>query len=240
MLARCYKVQQLSLTSDYFNANFIPKVGPYGHFSIRVTHEFYPNQKTITIGTYEGRKVAIKQGWNMKSEINIHKKIKPHPNIVEFITEVIIDEETSYFMMQGVDDGTNLMDWIYNKSKEFFRRNESTSLTDAEKLSENELQTKCLEHKLKIKVGISLIQQIAKGLQHLHNQGIIHHDLKPENILIDDSEGILSIKLCDFEIAEFVDEQGYGKSENRSSGTYLYMAPNKLIQNFPIYLSQPK
>eukprot|EP00941_MAST-03F_sp_MAST-3F-sp1_P001478 g1478.t1 len=42
------------------------------------------------------------------------------------------------------------------------------------------------------------IAQIAKGVQQLHNIGILHRDIKPENILLIDSE----CRICDFGLAK--------------------------------------
>lgn len=38
--------------------------------------------------------------------------------------------------------------------------------------------------------------QISKGLNYMHQRGIIHCDLSPSNILIDDTSGCMFI--CDF------------------------------------------
>lgn len=51
--------------------------------------------------------------------------------------------------------------------------------------------------------------QIAEGLEHAHQQGIVHHDLKPQNIMVTRS----GVKIFDFGIA--------------GAGTPAYMAPEQ-------------
>ncbi|WP_066018643.1 serine/threonine-protein kinase [Endozoicomonas atrinae] len=60
--------------------------------------------------------------------------------------------------------------------------------------------------------------QILMGASAIEQAGLQHNDLKPENILID-NKGCL--KICDFGLAK-------RKDELTSSGTVLYMSPEKL------------
>ncbi|KAH6658251.1 hypothetical protein BKA67DRAFT_209492 [Truncatella angustata] len=44
-----------------------------------------------------------------------------------------------------------------------------------------------------------MCEQIAEGVAHAHEKGVIHSDLRPENILVDQVHGsFVSIWLCDF------------------------------------------
>ncbi len=66
--------------------------------------------------------------------------------------------------------------------------------------------------------AVSMIRQIAVGLVHAHDRGILHCDLKPENILLDD-EG--HPRLADF-------GQSRLKHEHAPAvGTLFYMAPEQ-------------
>lgn len=78
---------------------------------------------------------------------------------------------------------------------------------------------------------LRLLRQLALGLAHAHERGIIHHDLKPANVLVT-AEG--NAVLLDFNLAE--------KSALRSSvaaarvgGTLPYMSPERLA----LFLFEP-
>jgi len=66
--------------------------------------------------------------------------------------------------------------------------------------------------------------EIALGIEHLHEMGILYRDLKPENVLID-AEG--HIRLTDFGLSK----EGFYKTNDRTStfcGTPEYLAPEIL------------
>ncbi|ORX87642.1 Pkinase-domain-containing protein [Anaeromyces robustus] len=66
-----------------------------------------------------------------------------------------------------------------------------------------------------------VMKQLFEALKYLHTQGIAHIDLKPENILlVNDNE--FTIKISDFGLARFVDENFYMKT---LCGTLTYAAP---------------
>lgn len=66
---------------------------------------------------------------------------------------------------------------------------------------------------------------IAKGLQFLHNRGIIHRDIKLENIMMTDKTKFAVPKIIDFGLAKIL-----SKSETSSDpfGTIGYVAPEIL------------
>ncbi|MBI4511816.1 MAG: protein kinase [Deltaproteobacteria bacterium] len=77
--------------------------------------------------------------------------------------------------------------------------------------------------------AVHLVRQIARGLAHAHQKGLVHRDLKPDNIMLVEEDGDpLVAKLLDFGIARLVDQ-------DTASSTQLTMAG--LIMGTPEYMS---
>mmetsp|Transcript_10774 Transcript_10774/g.19478 ORF Transcript_10774/g.19478 Transcript_10774/m.19478 type:complete len:423 (-) Transcript_10774:1084-2352(-) len=69
-----------------------------------------------------------------------------------------------------------------------------------------------------------IMRQMFNGLQYLHQYNIIHRDIKPENVLCATNEWPVTIKLCDFGLAEVIAEST--KDNNQGLvGTPGYVAP---------------
>lgn len=74
--------------------------------------------------------------------------------------------------------------------------------------------------------------QIAEGLRHLHEHGMLHLDLKPENVLLAD-DGVAA--LSDFGLSKVVERPALRDNPSLKvamptiSGTLLYMAPEQLL-----------
>ncbi|KIO17847.1 hypothetical protein M407DRAFT_49726, partial [Tulasnella calospora MUT 4182] len=68
---------------------------------------------------------------------------------------------------------------------------------------------------------LSLIYEIAQGLQYLHNQYIIHGSLKPSNILVeDDGRAVLS----DFSLATLPTHDSKNSQTNHQINVFRYQA----------------
>lgn len=74
-----------------------------------------------------------------------------------------------------------------------------------------------------------IIEQIAKGLQALHRQEMIHQDIRPENILIDKSG---TVKIIDFGSTrvEGIEEINSLIKQEHMLGTFQYSAPEYFLQ----------
>lgn len=72
---------------------------------------------------------------------------------------------------------------------------------------------------------LNLLHQIALGLAHAHEQGIIHRDIKPSNIrILEDG----TAKIMDFGIAKFLQEDTNLTKTGMTVGTAAYLAPEQI------------
>jgi serine/threonine protein kinase len=69
---------------------------------------------------------------------------------------------------------------------------------------------------------------IVDAISYCHGMGVIHRDIKPENLLLQSKEvGIASLKIADFGLARFLNEEG-GSTASTTCGTPGYVAPEVL------------
>jgi len=77
---------------------------------------------------------------------------------------------------------------------------------------------------------IEVIIDVCRGVQHVHQKGLIHRDLKPPNILVADEDGRWTPKIIDFGIAKGMNERLTDESMTQGQlvGTPMYLAPESL------------
>lgn len=88
-------------------------------------------------------------------------------------------------------------------------------------------------NKIPIDTRISILTQVANGINFLHSNGIIHRDIKADNIIITSKENKVSMKIIDFGFASVIGKDEYC---HECYGTLLYIAPELLMRkryNFP-------
>jgi len=71
---------------------------------------------------------------------------------------------------------------------------------------------------------LDLVRQVALGLEHAHEHGVLHLDLKPDNILVSGSPP--AVRIVDFGLSRFAAELRSGRPA--LGGTFRYMAPEVL------------
>jgi len=75
-----------------------------------------------------------------------------------------------------------------------------------------------------------VLTQIARGMEYLHSQGVIHRDLKPGNVLVCSLDPSCSImcKITDFGEARDIGGMAESMSMTAGIGTPYYMAPEMM------------
>lgn len=76
------------------------------------------------------------------------------------------------------------------------------------------------------------IRQLALGVQHAHDRGVLHRDIKPSNVLMTTAaDGSLVPKLTDFGLAKLAEGSDELTKSGALIGTLKYMAPEQATGN---------
>ena len=80
------------------------------------------------------------------------------------------------------------------------------------------------ESSLPVPRAVTLIRQVAEGLNHAHDRKIVHRDIKPSNILLTpDDEAVIT----DFGIVKMLEGSQATRSGSAGIGTAEYMSPEQ-------------
>ena len=88
---------------------------------------------------------------------------------------------------------------------------------------------------LTISQKVDLMLQSARGLNHLHDNNLIHRDIKPDNILVHEEKEKPTVKLADFGISKLFDHGDYSITNMTAIGTKSFMAPELFGKGRPAY-----
>ena len=151
----------------------------------------------VSIHTYKGLQRAVKQ-------LGINGQISSRDQIEINAMELLNHENIVQFFGHIIKDGYLLlhMELCVMDLKAYFKASIS----------------------VEAKTGIML--QIAQGLKHIHDHGIIHRDIKPANVLVQSANGKEVFKLADFGLAKIMTSKDSSITMSMSVfGTKDYMAP---------------
>lgn len=89
------------------------------------------------------------------------------------------------------------------------------------------------EERARIRIAVSMVCQVLKGLGFAHEQGIVHRDLKPSNILVYRSGNKINCKLADFGLAKRFEDAGFSAytKDNETRGTIAFMSPEQFTDS---------
>jgi serine/threonine protein kinase len=85
--------------------------------------------------------------------------------------------------------------------------------------------------RLPIAHAAAFVYQTALGLEHAHEQGLVHRDVKPGNLMLSRLEGKATIKILDFGLARATREDALDATltaEGQVLGTLDYIAPEQI------------
>lgn len=83
---------------------------------------------------------------------------------------------------------------------------------------------------LKFETAADYVAQVARGLDHAHEMGLVHRDIKPANCLLDNN-GV--VKLLDMGLARIIDDTASLTIDNNENvlGTADYLAPEQALNS---------
>eukprot|EP01024_Parvocaulis_polyphysoides_P022196 TRINITY_DN2060_c0_g1_i4.p1 TRINITY_DN2060_c0_g1~~TRINITY_DN2060_c0_g1_i4.p1 ORF type:complete len:295 (-),score=33.49 TRINITY_DN2060_c0_g1_i4:175-1059(-) len=158
--------------------------------------------------TFQGKDVAIKYFNNQNTpldddqcdltkELLIHNKIQRHNNLVEFYG-TSLKPGSRAIIMEFVENNLNSV--IDNMKKRNAEENTNNRIT--------------------ISNVFKILKAIARGLEYLHSNGIVHRDLHPANVLIS-REG--NVKVTDYGISKVLEHTI--SRDSKRGGDFRYLAP---------------
>ncbi len=78
--------------------------------------------------------------------------------------------------------------------------------------------------------ALALTEQIALGLHHAHQRGLVHRDVKPANVMVARDGHTERAKVADFGIARLLDGQRRTQ-QNTTLGTLYYISPEQAVDS---------
>jgi serine/threonine protein kinase len=81
---------------------------------------------------------------------------------------------------------------------------------------------------LEPETAVRITLQASRGLSAAHRIGIIHRDVKPGNLILDEEDGEIIVRVCDFGIAKQMGGESQLTATGSQLGTPDYVSPEQL------------
>ncbi|MCO4772576.1 MAG: protein kinase, partial [Deltaproteobacteria bacterium] len=171
--------------------------------------------------TRDGRQVAVKvlarmrPSWvhRFSREFEAARRVD-HPNVVR-VLEAGEHEGTAYFSMERVL-GVTAQRYVLGLDG-------SQPLPPPPPMEPSGSAEPVMIDRVLRSIAVGI--QLTRAVQAIHNVGLVHRDLKPGNVLVT-HEGV--VKLVDFGVAKWLEEQSQFTQVGHVVGSYSYMSPEQI------------
>ncbi|KAK5853776.1 hypothetical protein PBY51_014903 [Eleginops maclovinus] len=148
-----------------------------------------------------------------------------HCNIVRYYTCWL---EDSGYRCESLDESASSTQCSINDSsiKYLYIQMELCEYTLREWIDKKN-EEKSLQDSKRRKEGLTIVQQIVRGVEYIHSKMLIHRDLKPANIMLGKDE---KVTIGDFGLVTVENDAESLREREMYTGTPAYMAPEQKQQ----------
>ncbi len=188
------------------SSNTVGLAGKYGQWFIPFESIKFGDQLgqgasgQVFKGTWRGTTVALKVSMTQAhssviSELELMMQLRPHPNVIQLFGFSVHPETDSIILVIEYCNGGSLDDTLFTAKQHI-----------------------SLQQKISWLVGM------AKGVEHLHANNIVHRDIAARNVLLHQNEP----KITDFGMSRLIDEDNQRGTTKSELGPIRWMSPESL------------
>ena len=160
----------------------------------------------VFLGTFRGKRVAIKKMKSMKNDEKSMREFEKEVQMLDkFRSEYIINFYGACFVPLKISMVTEFAE--YGSIEDLMKKRNKDEIDEIMK--------------------VKLMYDASKGIEYLHENGILHRDIKPDNFLVIslDNRVKVNCKLTDFGASRNINQMMTNMTFTKGIGTPIYMAP---------------